>query len=276
MAKHLAIILPLALLAACGSKNEKQGDGAAATPEASAEVKAPSGPLTDIKNKVACSTVKGQHAPEGAPADDVLGIRSGTSLEDAKQILTCANNLYVYSENEGTWSRGDEKPTQRFLRLSGDGGLDDVFVDFAGPKGTERAVRMIRSIEYAEGTEQTVEGIKTSLEQKYGKFEELRGYRSNYNTGSIVYSIDGQRLGINNSDFDRCSRGAGFGASDSAALTNCGLVVNYNIEARPNDSAVTQRFTVTVFDSMAAQRLMDGIDATRKAAAEKPTEGPRL
>lgn len=272
MLKRALLIGPLILLAACGGKKADGTDapnsssGTAAEATAATEVKASA--LDNVKAKINCATVKPQQAAEGAPADDVLGVRSGTPFETAKQILSCANPVYAFAENEGAWNRGNDKPTLRYLRVNGDGGLDDVAVDFVGPKGAERAVRVVRQIEYAEGAEQPVDAIKASVQQKYGTFEDLEGHNRTVHRGSIVYSIDGQRLGRNNSDFDRCARNAGYDA-DSAGLANCGLVVNYVIEANPNDSSMTRKFSVVVFDAMAAQRMMDGIDEERKMEANR-------
>jgi hypothetical protein len=275
MFRKLAALAPLLLVVGCGDRGEETAKADAAPKAVAAAGQTAAGAAPAAVN---CSKVKPQSAPAGSPVDDVLGVRLGMSLQDARQVLGCANPVYVFSETEGQWNRGD-KPVMRRVMLVGDGGLDDVAVDFAGPKGAERAVRFMRVVEYAEGKEQPQALIRDTIEKKYGAFDALNSYNSNVQAGAAVYSLDGQRLGSTNSDYSQCVNNAGDGISGNVTLSNCGLVVKYKLESPASDRELARRFSVVVFDAMKALRLMDEIEQAHRAKvidAADPSGAPKM
>lgn len=265
-------------LAACGDRQEQTAaEGAGGQAAASAASAAPSQPVaaSGVKRMADCAGVKGQTAPAGQPTDDILGVRMGMSLAEARKVIACANPVYVFAESEGQWDRPG-KPSIRRVTLHADGGLDDVVIDFAGSKGAERAVRLVRSMEYAQGKEQTIALIKDTVQKKYGALDDLHSYG---HAGAAVHSLDGQRLGSDNSDYSPCIYAAGDGPTSSVTLRNCGLVVKYGIQPASSDPALARAFTVVVFDAGKALRTLDELEAAGHNAAEKAAatgEAPKI
>lgn len=262
-------------LSACGDRQEQASAGDVGGQAAASA--GPSQPVaaSGVRRMADCAGVKGRMAPAGQPTDDVLGVRMGMPLAEARKVIACANPVYVFAEHEGQWRR-DGKPPIRRLTLHADGGLDDVVVDFAGSKGSERAVRLVRSMEYAQGKEQTIELIRGAVQKKYGELDALQGYG---HAGAAVYSLDGQRLGNDNSDYSQCVYAAGDGPTSAVTLMNCGLVVRYGIQPSSSDPALARAFNVVVFDGGMALRTLDDLEAASRSEAEKAAEtgeGPKI
>jgi hypothetical protein len=268
----VALAAPILMLAGCGAGEPAAQADAAATASQSGEP----GAQAAAAKKSDCARVRPQAAPAGQPADDVLGLRVGMSLEDARKILACANPIYAFSEQQGQWYRNGKPPMRRVV-LQADGGLDDVTVDFAGPEGAERAVRLVRTMEYAQGSERPFDLIKSTIEKKYGALDTLEGYGTS--AGAAVYAVDGQRLGAANTDYSQCIRNAGDYATSSPTLSNCGLVVKYRIQPAQGDEALARSFNVVVFDAGKALRLMDQIETARRDEVmeqARPGDAPKI
>lgn len=279
MWRRVALTACLAL-AACG-KQTTQGDAQTppADPVAAGVATVPA--AAPKKLDVNCNKVKGELAPKGQPADDILGVRHGMKLEHVRAVLACANPNYIMEESENTSGPAD-LPSSRRVVLRADAGLDKFRGDFIGPKGEERLVRAARAVEYPTGKEPLVTVITNTLQEKYGAFDS-RDSGADRVAGAQLYSPDGQRMGIDNTDYGACVSNVGQGLDGGYGLASCGPVVAFTVQRKPGNPELTRTFTVVTMNQSATLRESKAADAaaTAKAtaaasAAADRGETPRL
>ncbi len=163
---------------------------------------------------------------DGAPVDDILGVRPGQTFDEVQAILACREEGYQVDPGS-VWSVRNTQglPTRQLLRatngvpctsqdiarsmrsLHGDGecssgpqgsGLsmvknatDEVWVAFTGLHGQEVAGAVWRSRDYQVDAKPTVESLQQALIAKYGEpsvAETLTRNRMPLRTGDVAFT----------------------------------------------------------------------------------------
>jgi hypothetical protein len=250
----------LAILAGCGGEDAGGGDTGlkadAAGPASTAGAYAPAAQArqASARPEIDCRTAKGQTAPAGQPADDILGIREGMTAGQVRAVLTCKNPDYVIEERTDRIGLPDDGQASE-VTITADSGLDKVMVSLIGPMGRERVVHTTRTVEYVEGSGLPVAAIQRELTSKYGSFDQRDG--GSRTDGYIIHARGGQRIGESNTLYGQCRLQPSYhGSWQSAPTSKCGEIIRYQIEPNRNNENVAFRFSVGVTDFAAASRLI--------------------
>lgn len=239
MSRNSYGIATLLLLAGCGSSDEAGPDNSAQPAmgtEISDSAQAMAAPATE-KPQINCSTVKGQAAPKGQPADDILGVRQGMTLDQVRNVLQCKNASFAINTSESTVSLPSGGQMSR-INLSADSGLEKVNVWLVGPTGKEQVMHVDRTSEFTPDKELPVTSIEQELAGKYGGFDSP----SNGGQGMIVRSRDGQKLSQSNSSYYECGQ-HNFNAYKA---TPCLSVISYQVQKDNENPELASRFTIAI------------------------------
>lgn len=301
MKQIVVAAIAVGIVAACGKSTPSEG--ALPTEQASASEN-DAAPKADAKAKKAaqqettqnevgmqmeaaapdanCSGVKGQVAPEGQPVDDILGIRRGMELERVRSILNCTNSGYLVTETDNSVQVNIDKRNRQVPAkvLTGDNGLDQIVVQFAGLPGQEKVVMVARNLEFAEGNEKLFTALVQEIEGKYGVGTKIQDYYNSSNhTGMLLYAGDGQRVGESNSRFNSCKMSPGQSLnSNSAGREGCGLTIVYQVVPAQNNNTLARKLGLVIIDQR--QTVQDFKDVqmaldkqqTERAAEEAPID----
>lgn len=277
---NIGVMGALLLTVGCGggeADGDKAGENMASTAVGSSETgdqaDASSGSEVALA-AVDCKQVKGQTAPEGEPADDILGIRPGMGLREVRALLMCKDPDYAFNsrQNEIKLSDGPVDATVSHLTLDADTGLEKLQISFLGPAGQEEVVHVSRRVEYVEGKELPVASLKQELASKYGDFDEP-SYPSN--RGFIIRARGGQRLSKSNSSYKNCDRHHISWSWSPNSLVPCGDVISYEIDANRENEDLAMAFSVAVTDYVKATQMKSASLAAaqnQKAAELKQAE----
>jgi hypothetical protein len=209
---------------------------------------------------VECGSVKGQSAPQGQPADDILGVRHGMTLGQVRNVLQCKNPSYAINSNNSSIGLPSGGQMSR-INLTADTGLDRVNVWLVGPSGREQVIHVERMMEYTEGKQLPVASIKQELASKYGKFDDA-SYGHN---GAIVRSRDGQQLTPQNSNYGICSQ-QNFQTSSAVPCLN---VVSYHVQPDNRNPDLAARFTVAVTNHARGAAMVEAAEQQKSADVER-------
>lgn len=257
----------LALLAGCshGDKSAASGSSAGNSEVAAAGGAAAVSPAGN-KTKIDCSAYKGETAPQGQPADDILGIRQGMTLDQVRNVLLCKNPNYAIN----TSKQSDQLPSggqMTEVDLTANTGLDRVDVEFLGPTDKQQVVRVDRTDQFNDSNRLPVQSIEQSISKKYGQFDNQNGQE----TGYIVRALDGERLSSDNSSYGECENGNIVTSSQMPCLES----VYYGIENSSQNPQLATQFEVAINDyaqawsmvQAAQQQLTQQVDAANKKAS---------
>lgn len=286
MMRAVAAATTCVILAACGGNDQEVATGETETgtvgaPITTAAADPSAAPPATPQATVDCRQVRGQTAPQGQPADDILGLRQGMTIEQVRNVLTCANPNFAFEEQVDT-SVPSDFPASRRVTLVADAGLDEVHAEFVGGEGEERLIRVAREVEYAAGSEPVLPVVTTALQEKYGEFEETQDDTRRLR-GVQVHAPGGQRIGPENNDFSGCASNVGMRLNANYDIGNCGQVVVYEIRKKDGNRDLAQSFTVVSMNQTAARRIAEAATAAETARAEamaaeaqKAGDGPAL
>jgi hypothetical protein len=271
-------ILVIAALAACGSPQSPQSDGAAMA-QASAD---PVNPKFKCPPKI---TVAARAA--GAPVDDVIGVRPGMLLDEAKNVIVCAQPAVFFRESQNRVVRdidvtvrnetlGEMEEPSRPPPTDSNGGMRAIVSDrdppvlFAGgeryvlaasgaPKA-ERVFGIWRDVRYETAKRVPVATVKAQLVEKYGPLTDEQD-------GHLFWVFDkaGQRLDRDAPLVD-CANNFSVRTDRGYSIReDCGLVIHAWVLAAEDNPQLAYGTAVAVFDHAAAT----AITADARAAITK-------
>lgn len=252
----------LLLLVGCSGGDE--GETAEAAPAtataAMSDTASPAAATDNTTPDIDCDEVQPHAAPKGQPADDVIGIRPGMTLQQSRDLLQCRKEAYAINVSNGMQSMPSGGQISQ-ISLRADNGLDKLQVQLAGPAGDERVVQVIRTLEFAEGKAPPVESIKSELATKYGEFD-MSGYP---NRGDIVRSRDGQRLSKENSSYSQC-RASHLRISEAMP---CLTAISFELSPQASNPALARQFTLSVTNHALLGQMADATQRANAVEVEK-------
>ena len=304
-------------LAGCGGSNESSDTPIGA---ADASTPAPSGEATaeqvakEMRGGVKCPARASTPRPEGAPVDDVVGVRPGMSWNEAATFVLCDHPMMVVAENtgrnysintygvklrqgfDGTFATPRKVMTSRdylremseqAVRRSGNAveiplspGQSRFYVSTMGLPGQEQVISVAREEYYADGKQPTIESLTQALMAKYGPPSESS------DNGSVVtiwweHDPSGSKM-----QQPQCRINVGPDAGTSLS-TACGITVGAQIRASNTNHDLAHSLAVTSQNGAWGYELLQKTESTLKAAdaskkakevedAEKNASAPKL
>jgi hypothetical protein len=238
--------------------------------------------------------------PQGAPVDDVVGVRPGLTYDEAKNVVLCSHEMLVANEATGgfdiqtygaTLRQGfsarfaeAEKSSQQIMKEMQDGffarsgnavtqdmlpGQSKWNVTTMGLPGEERVIAVAREEWFAEGKSPTIDSVGKALIEKYGT--PSRDITTNGRAIWWIYDPRGRLATETSPLYNRC---AGIADPDGGTSfsPDCGLVVHAQIMPLPTNPDLAQVLQVGVIDQAGGYQAITGTeralaagDAERKA-----------
>jgi len=306
----LYLVLASALLAGCGSDHP---DTASAGHPAPAKTKAAANTSGDASAMEVAAAARGDvHCPadtgparaEGAPVDDIVGVRPGMSYEQAANAVLCSHPLLVVSAANGrgfdiktygqTIRQGFEarfaeprvqktgrqivqemernaiNRTMNVARQDMQPGQSRWFVGTMGMPGEEKVISAARDQWFDEGRNPTIDSVAQALTAKYGPPTQRI---DNNSTHWLRWASDprGRPIGEASPLYQKCD-GASSPNDGMSVSPDCGVVVAARIVPLRDNPALAQHLEVGVVNQAAGyQALTDteqGLqaqDAARRA-----------
>lgn len=252
------------LLAACGGGDDSSGESDGAAQEsaaASGQADEKADTAGNRKRKCPPKITTGAR-PEGAPVDDIVGIRPGMSFDDVSWTLECRGDVPVL-ETAAKWNIKQDYgyPIRQLIRATNgvpctsqeiladmrsmgdtkcDGGgysfksLKDITQQFAvvftGMPNDEVARAVWRRNAFATGENPTVESLSGSLAEKYGAPHNTETDRRGVTHFTWQYDLLGRPMSQATPAFRTCSNSvnANFNAGHGWSSA-CGLTVKASI-----------------------------------------------
>jgi hypothetical protein len=253
---------------------------------------------------------------EGAPVDDVVGVRPGLSYDEAVNLVLCSHDLLVlqtggrmfniqtfgqelrqgftarFAEAEKSYDEIRKEMEQGFMERAGNAVTQDMlpgqskwYVGAMGLPGQERVIAVAREEWFAEGKNPTLASVEQALIGKYGA--PSRAFEQNHHkTLSWIHDPRGRPVTETSPLFQQCG-----GISDPDGGTNyspdCGLVVEARIAPLESNTALARYFQVGVIDQAngyqaitATEQALRAQDDQRKAReaedAAENADAPQL
>ncbi|MEO8445301.1 MAG: hypothetical protein ABI567_09880 [Gammaproteobacteria bacterium] len=293
----IVVVLVAVGLVACGSKKSDSPGGGSASSERSPK-SAPTGNASaeevaeEARGDVDCpAKVKLPPRAEGAPVDDVVGVRPGMTYDEAANVIMCSNelmvvtgpitrgfniNTYGQTLRQGFTARLAEQRVEKTSKQIMQEMQDDMTarsgnavrydlkagqskwnVTTMGMPGEERVIGAGREEWYEEGRNPTMASVADTLIKKYG-------------TPTIDQDNPGQRflrwvydpfgrLATETSPIrNQC---AGTGASGGVNLSpDCGIVVEAHLTALPDNPALVRSLEAGVVDQANGYELVTAVE----------------
>lgn len=304
----LCAVMAVAMLVGCGGDKSGSAGGPAAAkikadraPNATAEEVA-----AEARDGLRCPpTLKSPPRAAGAPVDDILGVRRGLTLEEARQLVLCSHEMLVATEET---SRGFDLPAggksvrqgfsaqfakprvertgrqiaqdmqdeamgrglNRLKREVGPG-QSKWYVGTMGMPGMERVITAAREEWFDAGREPTVDTVSQALIAKYGPATRTEGSGS-WHRLSWTYDASGQRLAEGSRLYPICRANP---SPDSGLNLNadCGLTIEAAMNSLPDNPALVQFLQVSVLDQAqvyaAVQSTKQGLEGQEAERREQ-------
>ena len=252
-------IVAALLLSACGGSDEEATPGAAENGSAKSAQQQTAATPSKSSRKCPAKVTTGVR-PEGAPVDDIVGIRPGMSFDDVSWVLECRDDVPIINvADKWTIKQNYDIPTRQMIRAS-DGALcsgqdiardmgsmgssktcDDggykfkpvkgisqqFIVVFNGMPGEEKAGAVWRRNSFPEGENPTIDGLIQSLSGKYGAPHITEKDRRNVTNLVWIFDLLGRPLSKSSGDWGNCvniSINASF-AQAQRWSAGCGLTI---------------------------------------------------
>lgn len=314
--------LLLAVLAAgwlgCGSDD----DGDIGLPDPSAgrrnagELKTAEEVAEEARGDVDCpADVDAPARAEGAPVDDVVGVRPGLSYDEAKNVVLCSDEMLVANESvpgfdmnthgqtirQGFSARfaEAEKSSEQIMKemqegfsaRSGNAVVQDMepgqsrwMVTTMGMPGAERVIAAARRESFATGKNPTMASIEQALIKKYGT--PSRNQQTSQRIIAWIHDPRGRLATETSPLYNSCTASS---SPDGGAnfSPDCGLVVGAQIVPLPENPELAQYFEVGVVDAAggyqaltATEQSLQALEAERRAdevqKASENADAPQL
>jgi len=252
---------------------------------------------------------------EGAPVDDVVGVRPGLTYDEALNAVLCSHEMLVATQDTrgfniqtygATLRQGfsarfaeAEKSSQQIMKEMQDGfiarsgnavtqdmlpGQSKWYVATMGLPEQERVISVAREEWFAEGKNPTRDAVAQALIEKYGT--PSRDQTTSQRLIWWIYDPRGRLATETSPLYTQCA-----GVSDPDGGTNfspdCGLVVHAQIIPLPTNPDLAQYLQVGAIDQAGGYQAITGTeqalaagDAERKARetreAAENTDAPTL
>ncbi len=313
------LLVTVLALAACSGSNDA-GGGAAHGKESGpsrGDATTAEEVARQARGKVKCpARISTPPRAEGAPVDDVVGVRPGMTYDEAVNVVLCSHDLLIVEQDDmrafqiqafgqklrhGFNARfaAPPKTSEQIIaemqdRATARGNnqvIEDMqpgqskwYVATIGLPGQERVLSAAREEWFAADRYPTLASVQQALIDKYGQPTDAHA-EQNYQT--MTYRMQWRRDARQQPAAEgRCATGA-----DPDSATNyspdCGISVAANLRQRADNPDLVEFLQVSVIDKaggyaaiVATEQGLERLDAERRAAqlqqAEKNSDAPTL
>ena len=313
MRKNALVVALLALVwFACGGDSDDIGlpDPSSGRGNASEEVMSAEEVAEEKRGDLDCpADIDTADRPDGAPVDDVVGVRPGLTYDEAKNVVLCTHELLVaeeggrqfnmqtygqtlrhgftakFAEREKTADEVRKEFSEGWMDRAGNAVQRDMlpgqakwYVAAMGMPGEERVIAVAREEWFAEGKNPTADSVAEALVKKYGTPSR------SYDTGSQrridwIYDPRGRPVGETSPLYQSC-----MGISNPDGGTNfspdCGLVVQAMVMTLASNRQLAESIQVGVIDQAngyqaivsTEQALQAGENARKAREVEEAAE----
>jgi hypothetical protein len=317
--RHLVVAVIAIGWLACGDDSDDLGlpDPSSGRGSAREEVKSAEEVAEEKRGDVDCpADIDTPDRAEGAPVDDVVGVRPGLSYDEAKNVVLCSHEMLVleegsrgfniqtygqtlrqgftakFAEREKTADEVRKEMEQGWMDRAGNAVVRDMgpgqakwYVATMGLPEQERVIAVAREEWFAEGKNPTATSVADALVKKYGppsrSFETESQRRIDW-----IYDPRGRPVGETSPLYQSC-----MGISNPDGGTNfspdCGLVVQAMVMTLPSNRQLAESMQVGVIDQangyqaiVSTEQALQAGDQARKAreveAAAENADAPQL
>lgn len=283
------LVLFVTLIVGCGKK-EVAVDETPKTPEQIAE---------EVRDNLDCPAKIVTKRAEGAPIDDIQGVRPGLTFDEAQNLVLCIDKKYVSRPGETGYSLNayeySNKMRKGFIAtLKGDGYITDSdgnpIMEATGQKRenviptwdvitlglpNEELVISVKRTEYFYNNNPTIDSTKQALTNKYGKPATIK---VNEYTGEIIlywaYDTLDRPITETSPLYRECAT-----SLDSSLGKDCGVRIVAIVGAVQENKKLVGILEVSIIDSAKGselfdktQRNFDELDSKRRAEELKDAE----
>ena len=286
----MLVLFVTTLIVGCGEKEEAANE-TPKTPEQIAE---------EVRDNLDCPAEIVTKRAEGAPIDDIQGVRPGLTFEEAQNLVLCLDEKYVSKPGETGYSLNayeyKDKMRKGFVADLKDGGniLDSAGHNIMDSNGeykrenvvpswevitlglpNEERVISVKRNEYFYNNNPTSESTKQALTNKYGKPATIN---VNDYSGEITfhwaYDTFDRPITETSPLYRECARNF-----DSSLGKECGVRIVAVISAVQENKKLVGGLEISIIDSAKGsefldqtQRKFDELDAKRRAEELKDAE----
>jgi hypothetical protein len=317
--KHLALVLLAAgAFASCGSDDDEIGlpDPSSGRGSAAAELASADDVAEKARGDVDCpADIDSDERAEGAPVDDVLGVRPGLTYDEAVNAVLCSHEMLVmlpitrgfdlqtyghtlrqgftarFAEREKSSKEYMDEISGSFSARSGNAVTQDMlpgqskwYVTAMGMPEAERVIHVAREEWFEEGRNPTMASVEQALIKKYGP--PSRNYLQSARTLAWIYDPRGRLATETSPLFSSCTA-----SSDPDGGSNfspdCGIVVGAQIWPLQANTDLAAYMQVGVVDSAGGyqalttvEQALQALDTKKKAdevsEAQENADAPEL
>lgn len=304
MAKRLAGLLVAIALVGCGGDDDDLG-----LPDPSSgrrggeELKTAEEVAEAAREDLDCpADVDTPARAEGAPVDDVVGVRPGLSFDEARNLVLCSDEMLVaqeggrafniqtygatlrhgftarYAEAEKSSEQIMKEMQDDFMARSGNAVRQDMqpgqakwYVATMGLPGQERVIAVAREEWFAEGKNPTVDSVVQAVIGKYGP--PGLNQEQNYGHRWVRWTYDPRGRPVTETSplYSQC-QGISSPDGGTSFSPDCGLVVEARVQPLQSNPQLAQSLQVGVIDQavgyqaiVSTEQALQAGDAARKA-----------
>ncbi|MEO8224566.1 MAG: hypothetical protein ABI661_07150 [Gammaproteobacteria bacterium] len=303
----LTVLVLATAVVACGSKKPSPA-GTGADAGEKAPKFAPSGNASaeevaeEARGDVDCpAEIKTPGRAEGAPVDDVVGVRPGMTYEEAANVVMCGNDLMVVT---GPSTRGFniqtygqtlrhgftarlaeprvEKSSKQIMQEMQDDsiarsgnavrydlapGQSKWFVSTIGMPGEEKVIGAGREEWFEAGKNPTMTSLGDALLKKYGTAPSIDQKNPGQRFVRWIYDPMGRLATETSPLHNQC---AGTGASGGVSLSpDCGIVVEAHLTPLPENPDLARSMEVGVVDQANGYELITATEQKLEQAEQQ-------
>lgn len=277
--RPLSGLLCVGLFFGCGGDEPAQSETGVRTEAATAAEVA-----KDSRGRLRCPP-RLATAPrdKAAPVDDILGVRPGLSVEEARALVLCSHELLVAtfdSSNRYTLDLRGAQPVsainagfaEPYVPVTAENYLSRVTSDrynrverlaagtsawqvgFVGLPGEERVSDVSREEMFADGEQPTLDALEAALNEKYGSPIERRA-----DNGALQmrwnYDLQGRSISEASPLYHACFTHAARGGPIRYS-SDCGLSIAARVTPLTSNELLAASLTVTIVDQASAYARM--------------------
>jgi hypothetical protein len=311
------VLLAIGALTACGGDDDDLGLPDPSSGRRNADdLKSAEEVAEEARGDVDCpADVDTADRADGAPVDDVVGVRPGLTYDEAVNLVLCNDEMLVaqhdtrgfnirtygqtirqgfsarYAEAEKSSQQIMKEMQEGFSARSGNAVSQDMFpgqemwhASTMGVPGQERVISVAREEWFEEGRSPTLVSVEQALIAKYGT--PSRNQHMNRWTLAWIYDPRGRPVTETSPLYTQCN-----GSSDPHGGTNfspdCGIVIAASIAPLQSNPELAQFVQVGSMDQAGGyqaitgtEQALAGLDAQRKAEevnqAAENADAPQL
>lgn len=307
-AQSAIVLCAAGLLSACGGSDKAPAAGGSAPAASSSAPRTGAASAEEVaeesRGDVDCpADIDTPARAEGAPVDDVVGVRPGLTYDEAANVVKCSNELMVITEGgtggfniqtygqtlrQGFTARLAEERVEKTSKQIMEEMQDDMMarsgnavrydlqpgqskwlVTTMGMPGQEKVVAAAREEWFADGKQPTIASVGDALLKKYGKptFDKDNAAEGGQRWIRWIYDPFGRPVLSETSPLYNSCTGTSINGGVNLS-PDCGLVVEAHVIPMPDNRAMARSMDVGVVDQAAGYESVTAVEQNLEQAEQ--------